>query len=175
MRRHHQPAFEPFLACPIGPQQLGDWLDRRLLRQYVKAGGGDMAVAHQLGQRVEIKDRAASIVDDDSPLAQQPQLVATVSECIGVTTNNVAEYRALIAGLEAVAHLHAEVIHVRADSLLIIKQLRGEWKVKHANMRPLHEEARSLLAAYSVVDLQHVPRAENTEADTLVNAALDAS
>ena len=105
----------------------------------------------------------------------RPQLVATVSECIGVTTNNVAEYRALIAGLEAVAHLHAEVIHVRADSLLIIKQLRGEWKVKHANMRPLHEEARSLLAAYSVVDLQHVPRAENIEADTLVNAALDAS
>ena len=104
-----------------------------------------------------------------------PQLVATVSECIGVTTNNVAEYRALIAGLEAVAHLHAEVIHVRADSMLVIKQLRGEWKVKHANMRPLHEEARSLLAAYSVVDLQHVPRAENTEADTLVNAALDAS
>ena len=104
-----------------------------------------------------------------------PQLVATVSECIGVTTKNVAEYRALIAGLEAVAHLHAEVIHVRADSMLIIKQLRGEWKVKHANMRPLHEEARSLLAAYSVVDLQHVPRAENTEADTLVNAALDAS
>ena len=105
----------------------------------------------------------------------RPQLVATVSECIGVTTNNVAEYRALIAGLEAVAHLHAEVIHVRADSMLIIKQLRGEWKVKHANMRPLHEEARSLLAAYSVVDLQHVPRAENIEADTLVNAALDAS
>jgi ribonuclease HI len=104
-----------------------------------------------------------------------PQLVATVSECIGVTTNNVAEYRALIAGLEAVAHLHAEVIHVRADSMLIIKQLRGEWKVKHANMRPLHVEARSLLAAYSVVDLQHVPRDENTEADALVNAALDVS
>jgi ribonuclease HI len=104
-----------------------------------------------------------------------PQLVATVSECIGVTTNNVAEYQALIAGLEAVAHLHAEVIHVRADSMLVIKQLRGEWKVKHANMRPLHAEACSLLAAYAVVDLQHVPRAENTEADTLVNAALDAS
>jgi ribonuclease HI len=104
-----------------------------------------------------------------------PELVATVSECIGVTTNNVAEYRALIAGLEAVAHLHAEVIHVRADSMLVIKQLRGEWKVKHANMRPLYAESCSLLAAYAVIDLQHVPRAENTEADTLVNAALDAS
>ena len=103
-----------------------------------------------------------------------PQLVATVSECIGVTTNNVAEYRALIAGLEAVEHLHGDVIHVRADSLLVIKQLRGEWKVKHANMRPLHARALALLAEYEVVDLQHVPREENTDADALVNAALDA-
>ena len=104
-----------------------------------------------------------------------PQLVATLSECIGVTTNNVAEYRALIAGLTAVAHLHAQVIHVRADSMLVIKQLRGEWKVKHANMRPLHARAMALLAEYEVVDLQHVRREENTEADALVNAALDAS
>ena len=104
-----------------------------------------------------------------------PQLVATLSECIGVTTNNVAEYRALIAGLGAVAHLHAQVIHARADSMLVIKQLRGEWKVKHANMRPLHARAMALLAEYEVVDLQHVRREENTEADALVNAALDAS
>jgi ribonuclease HI len=104
-----------------------------------------------------------------------PQRVATVSECIGVTTNNVAEYRALIAGLEAVAHLHARVIHVRADSLLMIKQLRGEFRVKHANLRPLHAAARALLAEYEIADLQHVPRAENAEADALVNAALDSS
>lgn len=103
-----------------------------------------------------------------------PRLVATVSETIGITTNNVAEYQALIAGLEAVAHMHAEVIRVRADSLLVIKQLRREWKVKHVNMRPLHARALELLSAYEVVDLQHVPRAENTEADTLVNSALDA-
>jgi ribonuclease HI len=103
-----------------------------------------------------------------------PQVVAQVSECIGVTTNNVAEYKALIAGLEAVAHLHAQVIRVRADSLLVIKQLRGEWRVKHANMRPLYERAKMLLAEYEVVDLQHVPREENVDADALVNAALDA-
>jgi ribonuclease HI len=103
-----------------------------------------------------------------------PTLIASVSECIGVTTNNVAEYKALIAGLEAVAHLHARFIHVRADSLLVIKQLRGEWKVKHANIKPLHAEARALLAEYEIVDLQHVPREENTEADALVNQALDA-
>jgi ribonuclease HI len=103
-----------------------------------------------------------------------PQLLASVSETIGVTTNNVAEYKALIAGLEAVAHLHGRVIHVRADSLLVINQLRGRWKVKHENMRPLHTRARALLSAYEVVDLEHVPRAENTAADALVNAALDA-
>jgi ribonuclease HI len=103
-----------------------------------------------------------------------PQLVASVSEHIGIATNNVAEYKALIAGLEAVAHVKARVMHVRADSLLVINQLRGKWKVKHENMRPLHAQARALLAAYEVVDLQHVPREENTEADALVNAALDA-
>jgi ribonuclease HI len=104
-----------------------------------------------------------------------PELIASVSECIGVTTNNVAEYGALIAGLEAVAHLHARIIHVRADSMLVIKQLRGEWRVKHENMKPLHADAKKLLAAYDVVDLQHVRREENTEADALVNEALDAS
>jgi ribonuclease HI len=103
-----------------------------------------------------------------------PELIAEVSECIGVTTNNVAEYKALIAGLEAVAHLRARVVHVRADSLLVIKQLRGEWKVKHANIKPLAAAARALLAEYEVVDLQHVPREENIEADALVNQALDA-
>jgi ribonuclease HI len=106
---------------------------------------------------------------------EPPELIAEVSECIGITTNNVAEYKALIAGLEAVAHLRARVVHVRADSLLVIKQLRGEWKVKHANIKPLAAEARALLNDYEVVDLQHVPREENTEADALVNQALDAA
>jgi ribonuclease HI len=103
-----------------------------------------------------------------------PTPVATVSEHIGVTTNNVAEYRALIAGLEAAAPLRARIVHVRADSQLVIKQLRGEYRVKHANLRPLYAEARALLRSYQEVDLQHVPRAQNTEADALVNAALDA-
>jgi ribonuclease HI len=104
-----------------------------------------------------------------------PTQLATVSETIGVTTNNVAEYRALIAGLAAAAPLGAHTVHVRADSLLIINQLRGRWRVKHENLKPLYAEARAQLAAYDVVDLQHVPRAQNTEADALVNAALDAT
>jgi ribonuclease HI len=103
-----------------------------------------------------------------------PTLLASVSDYIGVATNNVAEYRALLAGLDAAAPLHAHTIRVRADSQLMIKQLRGEYRVKHENLKPLYSEARALLAAYEVVDLQHVPRAQNVEADALVNAALDA-
>jgi ribonuclease HI len=108
------------------------------------------------------------------PSTDPPTAIATVSEHIGVTTNNVAEYRALIAGLKAAAPLHAHTVHVRADSLLMIKQLRGEYRVKSEHLRALHAEARALLAGYRVVDLQHVPRAKNVEADALVNAALDA-
>jgi ribonuclease HI len=57
--------------------------------------------------------------------------------------------------------------------MLVIRQLQGAWRVKQPHLRPLHEEARSLLAAYDVVDLAHVPREQNTDADLLVNAALD--
>ncbi len=108
------------------------------------------------------------------PSTDPPRTLATVSEAIGVTTNNVAEYEALIAGLEAAARFHARRLRVRADSLLVINQLRGRWKVKHDGLRPLHEQARSLLRSYEHVDLGHVPRAQNKEADALVNAALDA-
>jgi ribonuclease HI len=103
-----------------------------------------------------------------------PRRLAVVSERIGVTTNNVAEYRALIAGLEAAAPFRARRIRVRADSKLVVEQLRGTWRVKQAHLRPLYEQARQLLARYDDVDLQHVPREENTDADALVNAALDA-
>jgi ribonuclease HI len=108
------------------------------------------------------------------PSTDPPRRLATVSERIGVTTNNVAEYRALIAGLEAAAPFRARVMRVRADSKLVVEQVKGTWKVKQPHLRPLLEEARKLLAGYSEIDLQHVPRAENTDADALVNAALDA-
>jgi ribonuclease HI len=108
------------------------------------------------------------------PSADPPRLLVEVSECIGTTTNNVAEYKALIAGLEAAARFRARRVRVRADSKLVIEQVRGKWKVKHAHLLPLRDEARRLLEAYDVVDLAHVPRAENFAADALVNAALDA-
>ena len=108
------------------------------------------------------------------PSTDPPRRLAIVSERIGVTTNNVAEYRALIAGLEAAAPFGAQRVRVRADSKLVVEQVKGTWKVKQPHLRPLLEEARKLLAGYQEVDVQHVPRAENAAADALVNAALDA-
>jgi ribonuclease HI len=103
-----------------------------------------------------------------------PRRLATVSEAIGETTNNVAEYRALIAGVAAALPYRPRRLHVRADSLLVVNQLRGEWKVKHAGLQPLFREARALLAQFDAVDLAHVRRGDNADADALVNAALDA-
>lgn len=107
------------------------------------------------------------------PTTDPPSRLATVSERIGVATNNVAEYRAVIAGLAAARPYQARVLHLRADSMLVIRQLEGKWRVKQPHLRPLHAEATALLDAYEVVDLAHVPREQNVDADLLVNAALD--
>ena len=108
------------------------------------------------------------------PVAAPPERLATVSEYIGETTNNVAEYRALIAGLEAARAFPARAVEVRGDSKLVIQQVRGSWKVKQPQHRPLMEDVRRLLAAYERTRLVHVPREQNKDADLLVNAALDA-
>jgi len=108
------------------------------------------------------------------PTTAPPTRLATVSERIGRATNNVAEYRAVIAGLQAALEFPARTLRLRADSMLVIRQLEGAWKVKQPHLRPLHAEARSLLDQWAHVDLAHVPREQNTDADLLVNAALDA-
>src|SRR5690349_6505854 len=109
------------------------------------------------------------------PSTDPPATLASVSRRIGVTTNNVAEYEALIAGLEAAAPFGARAVQVRADSQLIVRQLEGRYKVKHPALRPLHARAAALLRGYDHVELEHVPREHNTVADALVNAALDAA
>ena len=91
---------------------------------------------------------------------------------IGVTTNNVAEYSALVAGLEMARALDPRAaVDVRLDSRLVIEQMAGRWKVKHPAMKPLFAKARLLTPA--VVTWTWVPREQNTAADALVNAALD--
>jgi len=107
------------------------------------------------------------------PSTSPPTRLAAVSERIGVTTNNVAEYKALIAGLQAAQQFSPGTVHVRADSKLVIEQLAGRWKVKQPHLKPLHAQARALLDTFARVDLAHVPREQNTDADALVNAALD--
>jgi ribonuclease HI len=109
------------------------------------------------------------------PATDPPRRLAEVSECIGITTNNIAEYKALIEGLVAAAPFGARRVRVRADSKLVVEQVKGTWKVKQPHLLPLRDEARRLLARYDDVDIRHVPRAENFDADALVNAALDAA
>jgi ribonuclease HI len=94
---------------------------------------------------------------------------------IGETTNNVAEYRALLLGLERARALGAEEVEIVGDSELVAKQVNGQYKVKHAGLKPLHAEALHALAAFARWRVRTVPRAQNAAADALVNAALDAS
>jgi len=112
----------------------------------------------------------AVVVD---PNSDPPRVLAEVSERIGVTTNNVAEYKALIAGLDAAARIGSRRLVVRADSKLVIEQLAGRYKIKHPNLKPLALEAHRKLAAWPSVELRHVPREQNRVADALVNRALD--
>ncbi|MEV0250706.1 bifunctional RNase H/acid phosphatase [Nocardia sp. NPDC050712] len=105
--------------------------------------------------------------------AAHAAVLAERRESIGVATNNVAEYRGLIAGLEAAAELGARVVEVRMDSKLVVEQMSGRWKVKHASMIPLADRARRLVAGFDRVSFQWIPRAENSHADSLANAAMD--
>lgn len=96
------------------------------------------------------------------------------AETIGEATNNVAEYRALLLGLERARALGADEVEVVNDSELVAKQVRGEYRVKHAAMRPLHAAALAALGGFARWSLRSVPRAQNADADALVNEALDA-
>ena len=105
--------------------------------------------------------------------APDGEVVAEVAERIGVATNNVAEYRALLRGLRLAAQLGAREIEVINDSELVAHQLNGRYKVKHPSMRPLYEQAKAALRDFEHVRIRSVPRAQNARADALVNRALD--
>ncbi|OFV91661.1 MAG: hypothetical protein A3G76_09305 [Acidobacteria bacterium RIFCSPLOWO2_12_FULL_65_11] len=100
-------------------------------------------------------------------------LVEEFGEAIGVATNNIAEYRGLLAALEwARAHGCAN-LHVRSDSLLLVQQMLGRYKVKNAGLQPLHAKARLLAHEIGRVSFEHVRRESNADADRLANAAMD--
>ena len=104
---------------------------------------------------------------------EEDAIVVTVSEEIGTATNNVAEYSAVIAGLEVAAQLGADEVELRSDSLLLVRQISGEYRVKAAGLKPLHARVRALLSEFASVEVNHVPREQNEVADALANAALD--
>jgi len=92
---------------------------------------------------------------------------------IGEATNNVAEYRALLLGLELARSLGAREVEVVGDSELVARQIGGEYKVKHAGLKPLFEQAMQALRGFERWSVRSVPRDENAHADELVNAAID--
>ena len=97
------------------------------------------------------------------------------SEFLGVATNNVAEYRGLLLGLARAKALGADEVEVVNDSELVAKQVNGQYKVKHAAMRPLYSEAMQALREFERWSMRSVPREQNADADALVNQALDAN
>jgi ribonuclease HI len=103
----------------------------------------------------------------------ESEVMAEIAERIGVASNNVAEYRAVIRGLEEAQRLGATSVTCLLDSQLVVEQLNGNYRVKSEDIKPLHARARQLMAAFPLVTVQHVRREQNAEADRLVNAALD--
>jgi ribonuclease HI len=108
-------------------------------------------------------------------LAPDGTLVAEFGKTIGPATNNVAEYRALLSGLELALEHGVQRLTCFLDSELVVRQIEGAYKVKEVTLQVFHAEARQLLARFDAVDLRHIRREENAEADRLVNEALDAA
>jgi len=103
------------------------------------------------------------------------EVVDSAQELLGTATNNVAEYRGLLLGLDRARALGATEVEVVNDSELVAKQVNGVYKVKHPDMKPLHAAARAALGEFDRWSVRSVPRAENAAADALVNEALDAA
>ena len=112
---------------------------------------------------------AAVLTDGDGAVIDER------AQTLGVATNNVAEYRALLLGLARAAELGASEVEVVCDSELIARQVQGAYKVKNAALRPLYEQALAALAGFERWSIRTVPREQNAHADALVNAALDAA
>ena len=104
---------------------------------------------------------------------EKHNLVASISQKIGITTNNQAEYSALIAGLKQAVKLGANQVTVNSDSELMVRQLQGKYRVKSPDLRPLYEEALKLASSLKIFRIVSIPREQNREADKLANAAFD--
>ena len=131
------------------------------MRVVVEADGGSRGNPGPAGYGAVVRD-----ADTGTVLAER-------KDGLGVATNNVAEYRGLIAGLEAARDLGATEVSVRMDSRLVVEQMLGRWQVKHPSMRPLADEAAALVRVFDAVTFEWVPREANRHADRLANEAMD--
>ena len=104
---------------------------------------------------------------------EQGRTVETIGKFLGVTTNNQAEYQALIEGLRAVARHQPDSVTVRMDSELVIKQMNGQYRVRHPDLLPLYSRATELASALPAVTFVHIPREKNPGADKVANVAID--
>src|SRR3954464_12792070 len=130
-------------------------------RVIVEADGGSRGNPGPAGYGAVVRD------------ADTGQVLREVAAGIGVASNNVAEYRGLIAGLQASREVGAAEVEVRMDSLLVVNQMSQIWKVKHEVMRPLASEAAGLVRQFDRVEFRHVRRELNKHADRLANEAMD--
>ncbi|QRP44988.1 bifunctional RNase H/acid phosphatase [Amycolatopsis sp. FDAARGOS 1241] len=130
-------------------------------RVVVEADGGSRGNPGPAGYGAVVKDAGTG------------EVLAEHHEYLGVVTNNVAEYNGLIAGLTAAAELGASTVDVRMDSKLVVEQMSGRWKIKHAALQPLAQRARELADRFDRVTYMWIPRAENSHADRLANVAMD--
>ena len=108
-------------------------------------------------------------------LDERGNVVAELARGLGRATNNVAEYSALILGLEEAQRRGATAVDVRMDSLLVVQQMRGLWRIKHPGLKDLAVRAATLLASFPERGIRHVPRAENAHADALANRGVDSA
>ncbi|MFC6355695.1 reverse transcriptase-like protein [Luethyella okanaganae] len=101
------------------------------------------------------------------------EILAEIGVFLGVTTNNVAEYRGMVEGIRCALELDPDAtVHVRMDSKLVVEQMSGRWKIKHPDMQALAAEARQLIGAKKVT-FEWVPRAQNSRADAVANRSMD--
>ena len=103
---------------------------------------------------------------------EQGNLINSISQRIGTTTNNQAEYKAIITALEKAISLGAREVELRSDSELVVKQINGRYRVKKTTLRPLYQKVVQLIGSFTAFTITRVPRQQNAEADRLANKAL---
>lgn len=131
------------------------------LRVIVEADGGSRGNPGPAGCGAVVRDGSSG------------EILAERSVGLGTATNNVAEYQGLIHGLRAAVDLGAAEVDARMDSKLVIEQMSGRWRIKHANLQPLAAQAARLVRELGLVHFEWIPRAKNADADRLANVAMD--